>query len=188
MWTRLLYLTYTQATKRGKQYPIKNWEAPYLSNRYRGLLAKEFRRLGLPVYWKNKRFDLSRKHDHPKTQKLKLAKKLEREMKIKQLLEKADDEIDKYRQTWVNNRKNKGFEMVLDQIIPDWIESAKNMEKDHKVGGRNKDEQDLSSMKKEKNKEDAVDLFEEGEEGDEQYEEYDSEEDYQEEFASEIKN
>ena len=129
MWTQLLYLTYNDAVKRGLRLPQKKWIAPSLSGRYRKLLGKEFRKYGLPVFWDVRRYDLSNKHNKPTGKKFDLVNKKEREMKIRNLLSKADDEIKAYRQNWVNKRRNRGVEEIIDQILPDWLDTAKTMQK-----------------------------------------------------------
>ena len=46
--------------------------------------------------------------------------------KISANLVKADDEILKYRQEFLNKRKYKGFDRVIKEVLPDWADLSKS--------------------------------------------------------------
>ena len=128
MWTQLFYLNYRRAVIQGKRHLEKTKNSPQLNGRYRQLLAKEFRKVGLPPLWVQSNHDQNSKNFKPKWKKLRLNKKIDKQERVARLLEKADQDILNYRQEALNQRKKKGIAFLIQEILPDWLDSAKETE------------------------------------------------------------
>ena len=119
MLTRLMYLNLDKATK-----PLKvgrYWLQPALSRRYQNVLAREFRKVGLPFIALPPKDDSKNpRHQRPKGDEFKLYEKALRQQKIMHNLAKADEEVTKYRQDMLNKRPYRGFDRLLKEALPEW--------------------------------------------------------------------
>lgn len=133
MWTRLLHLNIEKATKHVKVG--KYWLAPALSRRYQAMLAKEFRKAGLPNILKAPRDDSKNaRHTKPKGNEYEMYERALRQQKILANLTRVDEDVLKYRQEMLNKRPYKGFDRLLKEALPEWIimlreESAENVQR-----------------------------------------------------------
>ena len=129
MWTQLFYLGFKKAVVRGQKHFGKYRVSPQLNGRYRQLLAKEFKREGLPAFWAESRHHLSSKNKKPREKRRKTLNRNDRIAKITRLMEKADEEILKYRQESINKRRYKGLPLLIQTVAPEWIIASKDSSK-----------------------------------------------------------
>ena len=131
MWTRLLYLNLNTACK--PRY-VGNYKlSPALSQRYQDLLAKEFRKVGLPFIANPPKDDSNNpRHLKPPERQYELFEKRMRHEKILANLRKADEEILKHRQENINKRPYKGYERFVKEVVPDWVNMLRDEQSERK--------------------------------------------------------
>ena len=61
----------------------------------------------------------------PKDSRYQLYDKIEKENSIKKAISQADEELMKFRQQFLNNRKNKGMDRLFQEVMSDWHDLAK---------------------------------------------------------------
>lgn len=109
--------------------PIKKgrlWHSSMLSGRYKHMLAKEFKKVGLPPPVAKPPKEIKKLRDEvPKEIAERQAKQKMRIEKIKANLIKADEEILKYRQAKINTRPYRGLDRVVKELVPEFIELSK---------------------------------------------------------------
>ena len=124
MWSRLIYLDLKKSFNPVKKGVV--WRPPFLTAKYRRRLIKEFRKVNLPIFFtKIKTNENNNYQKKPRNSKYELFAKPEKEHHIRTAILKADEEIMKFRQQFLNNRKYKGVDRMFQEIMPDWADLAK---------------------------------------------------------------
>ena len=132
MWSRLIYLDLKKSFNPVKKGVV--WHPPLLSGKYRRRLIKEFRKVNLPLFFtKIKTNEKNNYQKKPKDSKYEIFEKPEKEQRIRNALLKADEEILKHRQTFLNNRKYKGVDRMFQEIMPDWADLAKSRNNEERI-------------------------------------------------------
>ena len=119
-----MYLNLKTAFKPSKHGVM--WRPPMLKGKYRVALVREFKKVNLPIFFtKVRNQNDSLYHIKPAKRSISIAAKRERDLSIRQAIEKADEEILKHRQKFINGRKNKGMDRIFEEVMPDWYDLAK---------------------------------------------------------------
>jgi hypothetical protein len=121
MWTRLIYLNLNTAFK--VQREGKRHLSPALRAKYRRYLTNEFRKVDLPIFFNPPKTNENNQYQKkPKAKKYDLNARRDREDRIRQAILKADDELLKHRQNFLNNRRYRGVDRMMQEVFPDWMD------------------------------------------------------------------
>ncbi|KAL4431575.1 hypothetical protein ABPG74_017280 [Tetrahymena malaccensis] len=147
MWTRLAYLTLSQAfnpVKVGKE-----WRRPMLSNRYRALLRKQFRLNNIPWIVNLPKDDSNNpRHKQPKGT-LEQRNRPFHLAKIKQNVADAPQKELEYRQKAINERPLSGLDAFIQLTVPYWLTArTKEAIREEKSGKSNQQSISLQDKKR----------------------------------------
>ncbi len=118
MWTRLLYMPLPQAFK--PNLVNGRWHRPLISARYRNMLKYHFRANAVPWTYENKEAKVNPRHKAPKGHKFERERPIKL-AKIKKALENQPEQILKYRQEAINNRKLTGIDYAIKMAVPSFL-------------------------------------------------------------------
>lgn len=118
MWTRLLgHTTLKEAFTPRKTHG--KWISAPISSRYKAMLRKEFLMANVP--WPlEKPKKMNPRDKKPKGHKAEQLKIIRLE-RIKKSLTTSDEAMLKYRQDRLNNRRLRGLDLMVSQVIPAWL-------------------------------------------------------------------